>query len=238
MLLDVRGLRVRAGAREVVHGVDLTVARGEALGLVGESGSGKTLTCRAILGVLPGPCTVTSGTIAFAGVDLVGLDARGWRALRSTRIGAVFQDPASYLNPSLPVGRQLGEVLRVKGGLSRRDARTRVAEWFDAVGLAAGVRRQIPSQLSGGMQQRVMIAIALACEPDLLIADEPTSALDVKTQAEIVALLQELRARLGLSLLFVSHDLAVVDELCDRVAVFHGGEIVETREGVRNAVAA
>ena len=156
---------------------------------------------------------MTSGTIAFDGVDLVGLDARGWRGLRSTRIGAVFQDPASYLNPSLPVGRQLGEVLRVKGGLSRREARARVLELFAAVGLRRPdvVRRQIPSQLSGGMQQRVMIAIAIACDPDLLIADEPTSALDVKTQAEIVALLQALRERFGLSLLFVSHDLAVVE---------------------------
>src|SRR4051812_32837774 len=229
MLLDVRGLRVRAGAREVVHGVDLTVAHSEALGLVGESGSGKTLTCRAILGVLPGACTVTSGTISFDGVDLARLDARGWRGLRSTRIGAVFQDPASYLNPSLPVGRQLGEVLRVKGGLSRREAKARVLELFAAVGLRRPdvVRRQVPSQLSGGMQQRVMIAIAIACDPDLVIADEPTSALDVKTQAEIVALLQSLRERFGLSLLFVSHDLAVVDELCDRVAVFQDGHIVE-----------
>jgi ABC-type glutathione transport system ATPase component len=232
MLLDVTGLRIAAGGREVVHGVDLTVARGEAVGLVGESGSGKTLTCRAILGVLPGACAVTAGTIAFDGVDLVGLDARGWRGLRSTRIGAVFQDPASYLNPSLPVGRQLGEVLRVKGGLSRRDARARVVSIFDSVGLASGVRRQIPSQLSGGMQQRVMIAIAIACDPDLLVADEPTSSLDVKTQAEIVALLQSLRERFGLSLLFVSHDLAVVDELCDRVAVFHEGEIVEVTHAV------
>ncbi|MDA0159413.1 ABC transporter ATP-binding protein [Solirubrobacter ginsenosidimutans] len=230
MLLDVGGLRVTAGGREVVHGASLTVARGEALGLVGESGSGKTLTCRAILGVLPGACAVASGSIDFDGVDLTTLDARGWRELRSTRVGAVFQDPASYLNPSLPVGRQLGEVLRVKGGLSRREARARVLELFAAVGLRRPevVRRQIPSQLSGGMQQRVMIAIAIACDPDLLIADEPTSALDVKTQAEIVALLRSLRARFGLSLLFVSHDLAVVSELCDRIAVFRHGEIVET----------
>jgi ABC-type glutathione transport system ATPase component len=230
MVLDVAGLRVAAGGREVVHGASLTVARGEALGLVGESGSGKTLTCRAILGVLPGACTVMSGSIDFDGVDLTTLDARGWRELRSTRIGAVFQDPASYLNPSLPVGRQLGEVLRVKGGLSRGEARARVLELFAAVGLRRPevVRRQIPSELSGGMQQRVMIAIAIACDPDLLIADEPTSALDVRTQAEIVALLRSLRARFGLSLLFVSHDLAVVSELCDRIAVFHRGEIVET----------
>jgi ABC-type glutathione transport system ATPase component len=230
MLLDVAGLRVAAGGRDVVHGASLTLAHGEALGLVGESGSGKTLTCRAILGVLPGACEVASGSIVFDGVDLTTLDARGWRELRSARIGAVFQDPASYLNPSLPVGRQLGEVLRFKGGLSRREARARVLELFAAVGLRRPdvVRRQIPSELSGGMQQRVMIAIAIACDPDLLIADEPTSALDVKTQAEIVALLHSLRARFGLSLLFVSHDLAVVSDLCDRIAVFHRGEIVET----------
>src|SRR3954447_16487918 len=239
MLLDVAGLRVAAGGGEVVHGASLTVARGEALGLVGESGSGKTLTCRAILGVLPGACTVAAGTIDFDGTDLTGLSAAGWRELHSTRIGAVFQDPASYLNPSLPVGRQLGEVLRVKGGLSRREARGRVLELFAAVGLRRPqiVRRQIPAQLSGGMQQRVMIEIAIACDPDLLIADEPTSALDVRTQAEIVALLQSLRERFGLSLLFVSHDLAVVGELCDRVAVFRDGEIVETVEGVPDAVA-
>jgi ABC-type glutathione transport system ATPase component len=229
-LLSVSGLRVAAGAKDLVRGVDLTIGRGEALGLVGESGSGKTLTCRAILGVLPAACTVSAGAIDFDGVDLAGLDPAGWRALHSVRIGAVFQDPASYLNPSLPVGRQVAEVLRVKGGLSRRAARDRTLELFVAVGLRRPetVRRQIPAQLSGGMQQRVMLALAIACDPDLLIADEPTTALDVKTQAEIVALLRDLRARFGLSLLFVSHDLAVVSELCDRIAVFHRGEIVET----------
>jgi ABC-type glutathione transport system ATPase component len=207
-LLSVRGLRVCAGGRELVHGVDLELERGEALGLVGESGSGKTLTCRAILGELPGRCAVTGGTIELGG-----------------SFGAVFQDPASYLNPSLGVGRQLAEVLRVRGGLGRRAARMRALELLDSVGLRAAVYRQIPAHLSGGMQQRAMLAIALSCDPDLLIADEPTSALDVKTQAEIVALLRE---RHGLALLFVSHDMAVVADLCDRVAVFAGGEIVET----------
>jgi ABC-type glutathione transport system ATPase component len=206
-LLTVSDLRISAGARELVHGVDLELARGETLGLVGESGSGKTLTCRAILGALPGRCTVTGGTIALDGT-----------------FGAVFQDPASYMNPSLSVGRQLSEVLRVRGGLGRRPARARALALLESVGLPARVHRQLPSQLSGGMQQRAMLAIALSCDPDLLIADEPTSALDVKTQAEIVALLRE---RQGLALLFVSHDLHVVEELCDRVAVFERGAIVD-----------
>jgi ABC-type glutathione transport system ATPase component len=206
-LLTVSDLRISAGARELVHGVDLELARGETLGLVGESGSGKTLTCRAILGALPGRCAVTGGTIALDGT-----------------FGAVFQDPASYMNPSLSVGRQLSEVLRVRGGLGRRPARARALALLESVGLPARVHRQLPSQLSGGMQQRAMLAIALSCDPDLLIADEPTSALDVKTQAEIVALLRE---RQGLALLFVSHDLHVVEELCDRVAVFERGAIVD-----------
>jgi ABC-type glutathione transport system ATPase component len=206
-VLTVSDLRISAGARELVHGVDIELGRGEALGLVGESGSGKTLTCRAILGALPGRCTVTGGTIALDGT-----------------FGAVFQDPASYMNPSLSVGRQLTEVLRVRGGLGRRPARARALARLDSVGLPARVYRQLPSQLSGGMQQRAMLAIALSCDPDLLIADEPTSALDVKTQAEIVALLRE---RQGLALLFVSHDLHVVEELCDRVAVFERGAIVD-----------
>jgi ABC-type glutathione transport system ATPase component len=232
-LLTVSGLRVQVpgpdGPVDAVHGVDLTLARGEALGLVGESGSGKTLTCRAILGVLPGACTVAGGTLDLDGTDLAGLSEKGWRELHSTRIGAVFQDPASYLNPSLAVGRQLAEVLRVKGGLGRRAARGRAVELLAAVGLRDPqlVAGQIPSHLSGGMQQRVMLAIAIACDPDLLIADEPTTALDVRTQAEIVKLLRELRGRFELSLLFVSHDLALVGELCDRIAVFHRGHIVE-----------
>jgi ABC-type glutathione transport system ATPase component len=233
-LLTVTDLRVAVpgpgGPVAAVGGVDLTLARGEALGLVGESGSGKTMTCRAILGALPGACSVAGGSIVLGDTELTALDAAGWRGLHSTRIGAVFQDPASYLNPSLAVGRQLAEVLRVKGGLGRRAARARAVELLEAVGLrdAGAVSRRLPGQLSGGMQQRVMLAIAVSCHPELLIADEPTSALDVKTQAEILALLRALRERFGLSLLFVSHDLAVVAELCDRIAVFHRGEIVET----------
>ncbi|MDO9354471.1 MAG: ABC transporter ATP-binding protein, partial [Solirubrobacteraceae bacterium] len=200
-LLSVHDLRVSvpgaSGPVDAVHGVGFTLARGASLGLVGESGSGKTLTCRAILGALPGACEVSGGSIELDGDDLTRLDAKGWRALHSTRIGAVFQDPASYLNPSLSVGRQLAEVLRVKGGLGRREAKARAIELLGAVGLKRpeSVYARIPAELSGGMQQRAMLAIAISCDPDLLIADEPTTALDVKTQAEIVVLLRELRSR-------------------------------------------
>ncbi|MEV4421964.1 ABC transporter ATP-binding protein [Patulibacter sp. NPDC049589] len=232
-LLEVRGLRIAVpgadGPVDAVHGVDLRIGRGESLGLVGESGSGKTLTCRAVLGVLPGRCTVAGGTIDLGGTDLATLSAKGWRDVHALRIGAVFQDPASYLNPSQSVGRQLAEVLRIKTGLGRRAAKARAIELLTAVGLKRPevVYDQIPAHLSGGMQQRAMLAIAISCDPQLLIADEPTTALDVKTQAEIVALLRGLRESIGLSLLFVSHDLAVVTELCDRIAVFQGGRIVE-----------
>jgi ABC-type glutathione transport system ATPase component len=229
-LLRVEGLRVAApGAAEVVRGVGFELRRRETLGLVGESGSGKTLTCRAVLGALPPGCEVTDGSIEFEGRNLRGLDERGWQELRGAHIGAVFQDPASYLNPSLTVGHQLAEVLRVRGGYGRRGARDRALELLDLMGLkrVEAVYRQIPSQLSGGMQQRVMLAIAISCDPGLLVADEPTTALDVKTQRDVLVLLRSLRERFGLSILFVSHDLEVIAELCDYVAVFHRGEIVE-----------
>jgi peptide/nickel transport system permease protein len=232
-LLRVEDLRIAVpsddGPRTTVEGVSFGLERGRSLGLVGESGSGKTLTCRAVLGILPPGCTQSGGTIRFDGESLAAFDERRWRRLRSTRVGAVFQDPASYLNPSLSAGRQLSEVLRIKAGLGRKEAHRRAVELFDAVGLREPERvyRQIPSHLSGGMQQRVMMAMAISCDPDLLVADEPTTALDVKTQGEILALLRELRERLGLAVLFVSHDLDVIAEICDDVAVFHHGRIVE-----------
>jgi ABC-type glutathione transport system ATPase component len=232
-LLKVEDLRVSVptdeGRQEMVHGVSFGLERGRSLGLVGESGSGKTLTCRAVLGILPPGVNQSGGAIEFDGESLAAFDERRWRRIRSVRVGAVFQDPASYLNPSLSAGRQLSEVLRVKGGLGRRESHRRAVELFEAVGLreADRVYHQIPSHLSGGMQQRVMMAIAISCDPDLLVADEPTTALDVKTQGEILALLRELRERLGLAVLFVSHDLDVIAEICDDVAVFHRGRIVE-----------
>ncbi|MFE2636649.1 ABC transporter ATP-binding protein [Streptomyces scopuliridis] len=235
-VLTVDGLDVTvSGGARAVRGVSFTVGRGEAVGLVGESGSGKSLTCRSALGVLPAGCAVSGGriTLGAAGTepaaDLTAFTRKQWNAVRGSRIGAVFQDPASYLNPSLTVGRQLAEQLRVGGALSRRAAHARAVELFAAVGLhrPEEVFHQYPHELSGGMLQRVLIAVAVSCTPELLIADEATTALDVVVQAEILELLQRLRAEQGLALLLVTHDLAVVAESCDRILVMYAGEIVE-----------
>ncbi|MEV6419386.1 ABC transporter ATP-binding protein [Streptomyces sp. NPDC051662] len=235
-VLTVDGLDVTvSGGAHAVRDVSFTLARGEAVGLVGESGSGKSLTCRSALGVLPAGCAVSGGRITLGATgtepaaDLTAFTRKQWNAVRGSRIGAVFQDPASYLNPSLTVGRQLAEQLRVGDGLSRTDARIRAVELFAAVGLhrPEEVFQQYPHELSGGMLQRVLIAVAVSCAPELLIADEATTALDVVIQAEILELLQRLRAEQGLALLLVTHDLAVVAESCDRVLVMYAGEIVE-----------
>lgn len=224
-------------ARHVaVHGASFSVHEREAVGLVGESGSGKTLTCRAVLGVLPPGCQIESGELTIDGEVLTNAKPATWQRIHGSTLGAVFQDPASYLHPSLPVGRQLAEVLRTKQKISRRAAHDRAIELFGAIGLPHPriVAHQRPSELSGGMLQRVMIAIAISCDPKLLVADEATTALDVVTQAEVIELLKDLRERLNLSVLFVSHDLAVVAELCDRIVVFYAGEVVEvgTTEGI------
>ncbi|MFJ4713649.1 ABC transporter ATP-binding protein [Streptomyces sp. NPDC088785] len=234
-VLTVEGLDVTVGRSvAAVRDVSFTLARGEAVGLVGESGSGKSLTCRSVLGVLPRGCEVAAGRVALAtdGTDtteLTSLTRREWNTVRGRRVAAVFQDPASYLNPSLTVGRQLAEQLRVGRGLGRTAARRRAVELFAAVGLHRPdeLFHQYPHELSGGMLQRVLIAIAVSCEPELLIADEATTALDVVIQAEILELLRTLRAAHGLTLLLVTHDLAVVAESCDRVIVMYAGEIVE-----------
>ncbi len=228
--LDDLHVSVHDGAATAVRGVSLQVQTGEIVGLVGESGSGKTLTCRAALGVLPPGCAVERGTVSFGGVDVTSLSRRDWERVHGSHMGAVFQDPASYLNPVLTVGGQLAEVLRVKLGLGRRAAHRRALELLEAVGLRQPERvfHQIPAELSGGMLQRVMIAIAISCDPQLLVADEPTTALDVTIQAEVLELLRRLRDQRGLAVLFVSHDLAVITQLCDRIVVFYAGEIVES----------
>lgn len=234
-VLEVSDLQVSVGDGLVaVQDVSFTIGRGESVGLVGESGSGKTLTCRSVLGLLPATGQVDHGRIVLGGSDggteLTGASRRTWNDVRGSRLGAVFQDSSSYLNPSLTVGHQLAEQLRIKRGLSRSAAKARAIELFAEVGLhqPEQVFHQYPHELSGGMQQRVLIAIAVSCEPELLIADEATTALDVVIQAEILDLLGRLRRDHGLSLLLVTHDLAVVAETCERILVMYGGQVVES----------
>jgi ABC-type dipeptide/oligopeptide/nickel transport system ATPase component len=230
-VLDVRDVHItdRSTGREIVHGVGFTLTPGRAVGIVGESGSGKTLTCRAVLGILPPHFGISDGSVEIEGTDIAGLTPRRWTALRGAVISAVFQDPASYLNPSLRVGAQIAEVVRVKQGLKRRAARERAAGLLRAVHLRDPelVYGQYPYELSGGMLQRALIAAAIAAGPRILIADEATTALDVTVQAEILDLLADLRERDGLALVVVSHDLAVVARLCDEVLVMREGTVVE-----------
>jgi peptide/nickel transport system ATP-binding protein len=229
-LLSVRGLTIAAAdGRTLVQGVDFDLPRGGTLGIVGESGSGKSLTCRAILGVLPTGTAVASGTIRYGDTDLSRLDARNWKPLRGTHLSAVFQDAGSYLNPSIPVGRQIVEAMRAVLPVSRREAKERALALLARVGFAdpEPVFRQYPFELSGGMVQRVLIAVAVCAGPKLLIADEATTALDVTIQAEVLRLIDDLRREQGLTLIMVSHDLAVVAQSCDHVIVMREGEIVE-----------
>ena len=227
--LDQVKITNRMNAVEVVHGVSFSLRKGGVVGIVGESGSGKTLTCRAILGILPDLFEISSGSVQLFGEDISGLSSKDWTRLRGASISAVFQDPASYLNPSIRVGKQVEEVLRVRTSATRAAAKARVLELFELVRLRDPeyVYQQYPHELSGGMLQRVLIASAIALEPRILIADEATTALDVTVQAEILDLLLELKDRIGLSLLVVSHDLAVVARLCDEVLVMRAGQVVE-----------
>jgi ABC-type glutathione transport system ATPase component len=228
-ILSVRDLTIAGPAGELVHGVSFALERGGTLGIVGESGSGKSLTCRSLLGILPPGLHVTAGTVTFDGRDVTALSYRDWQSIRGTSIAAVFQDPGSYLNPSIPVGKQLAEVLRVKTGVGRRAAVARAIEIFDSLGLRdpALVAVQYPHELSGGMLQRVLLAIALCENPRVLIADEATTALDVTVQAEVLDVLADLRVSRDLSLILVSHDLAVVAQVCDQIVVLRDGIIVE-----------
>ena len=238
VLLSVDGLRVvfdgDDGVVEAVRGVSFDVRRGETLGVVGESGSGKSVSNLAVMGLVPSPPgRVVGGSAVFDGLDLLGCEEGVLRTVRGRRVSMIFQDPMTALNPLMTVGQQLGEGPRLHLGDSRREARRRAAEMLAMVGIASPESRldDYPHQFSGGMRQRVMIAMALICEPDLLIADEPTTALDVTIQAQILDLISDLRERRGMSVVLITHDLGVVAGHCDRVMVMYAGRVVE-RAGV------
>jgi oligopeptide/dipeptide ABC transporter ATP-binding protein len=237
-LLDIRGLRTsfhtRDGVVRAVDGIDLHVDRGEVMGLVGESGCGKSVTSLSIMRLIARPGRIEAGQIVFAGRDLLTLSDDEMRKIRGEQISMIFQQPTSALNPVWDVGRQIAEVLELHRNMKRRAARARALELLRMVGIPDPERRlkAYPHEMSGGMAQRVMIAMALACEPDLLIADEPTTALDVTIQAQILDLLRNLRDETGTAIILITHDLGVVAEMCDRVAVMYAGEIVEQTDVV------
>ncbi|MCR8549189.1 ABC transporter ATP-binding protein [Salipiger sp. P9] len=227
-LVEIRDLRVAFDGVPVLHGVDLEVAPGEALGLVGESGCGKSVTWLAALGLLPSKASVT-GRVQLGETDLTGAPQSALETVRGGRIAMIFQDPSSALNPVLKIGRQLCEALRLHRGLTGAAAKTEALRLMDLVGIpdARGRFRLYPHEFSGGQCQRLMIAMALAGEPDLLIADEPTTALDATIQAQILDLLARLRAEMNMATVFISHDLGAVAQVCERVCVMYAGRIVE-----------
>jgi len=236
-LLDVDDLRVgfdtEAGLVHAVDGVSFSIAAGRTLGLVGESGCGKSVTASSILRLVPSPPgRILSGTIRLAGTDILQMPSQDLSTIRGKEIAMIFQDPTTSLNPVFTIERQLGEVLRLRFGLQGSDARGRSVAMLRTVGIAEPEARltSYPHELSGGMKQRVMIAMALLCEPKLLIADEPTTALDVTIQSQILSLIKELQQRTGTAVLFITHDMGVIAEMCDDVAVMYAGRIVELGE--------
>jgi len=233
-VLDVRGLqtvfRTRAGEVHAVNSVSFHLQPGELLGVVGESGSGKSVTMMSLIGLLPSPpADVRGGEVWLGDTDILKISAEEMRAIRGRRIGFVFQDPMTSLNPVFTVGNQIMEPLRTHMGMTKAQAATRAVELLDLVGISDARRRlgDYPHQFSGGMRQRVMIAIALACDPEVLIADEPTTALDVTIQAQILELVRDLRKKLGMAIVWITHDLGVIAGIADRVMVMYGGQIVE-----------
>ena len=239
-LLGICGLRTvfetRAGDVWAVDGVDVTVNRGECLGIVGESGSGKSVTFASVMGLVRSPGRVAEGKIIFDGIDLRSLTADEMRAIRGRDIAMTMQDALTALNPALTVGEQIGEVLEahdeslpLRGAARKNAIRDKAVEMLGLVGIPSAQERlrQYPHEFSGGMRQRIMIAIALACRPKLLIADEPTTALDVTIQAQVLELITDIRERLGMSVVLITHDLGVVSEHCDRVMVMYAGQVVE-----------
>ncbi|MBO0848533.1 MAG: ABC transporter ATP-binding protein [Pseudonocardia sp.] len=234
-VLDVRDLRVRFDTDEgpvlAVNGLSLSVKESEVLAVVGESGCGKTVTALAVLGLNPSHATV-GGSIRLAGTELTTLPEDELRKVRGRDLAMIFQEPMTSLNPAFTVGRQIGEVLVRHEGMSRKAARARTVELLDLVRIPSAARRldEYPHQLSGGMRQRVMIAIAVACNPKLIIADEPTTALDVTIQAQVLDILRQLRRELGTAVLLITHDLGVVADIADRVVVMYAGHEVERGE--------
>jgi peptide/nickel transport system ATP-binding protein len=233
-LVEIENLRVvfYGDAGRVTHavdGVDLAVPRGATLGVVGESGCGKSVTVLAVMGLLPKQDCDVSGAVRFDGVDLLRLPDRTLRDLRGDRLAMIFQEPMTSLNPSYTIGEQIIEAIVRHRGLSRGEARARAIEMLRRVRIPSPEERidEYPHRLSGGMRQRAMIAIALACDPELLIADEPTTALDVTIQAQILDLMRDLKAESGAAIILITHDLGVVAEVCDEVAVMYAGQIVE-----------
>ena len=234
-LLEVRDLRVEyTSGQSVVHalnGVSFDLHRGETLGLVGETGAGKTTTALSILRLLPDRTGhIRSGEIVFDGIPLLGLNEHAMEAIRGARISMIFQDPMTALNPVIPVGKQIEEALFLHNtdGLPSSALGSRVDEILGMVGIAPERKKEYPHQFSGGMKQRVVIAMALACTPELLIADEPTTALDVTIQAQVLGMMAEFKQKLDMSMIMITHDLGIVAKTCDRVAVLYSGQIVET----------
>jgi peptide/nickel transport system ATP-binding protein len=232
-LLEVRGLKTHFftedGVVQAVDGVDLVVRRGETLGVVGESGSGKSVTSLSILRLIAAPGRIVAGEVLFDGKDLLELDDEQMREMRGDELSMIFQQPTTCLNPVFRVGDQIIEALRIHQGLAQSDARARTIELFKLVGIPSPERRldDYPHQLSGGQCQRVMIAMALACNPQLLIADEPTTALDVTIQAQILDLMRDLRDKIGTAIILITHDLGVIAEMAENVLVMYAGQVVE-----------
>ncbi|HEX3920842.1 MAG TPA: ABC transporter ATP-binding protein, partial [Streptosporangiaceae bacterium] len=225
-------IRLKQGTVHAVDGVSIHVDAGETLGIVGESGCGKTMTALSIMNLLPNGGSVVDGSITLDGQQINGLADDDMRRIRGNDIGMIFQDPLTSLNPTMTVGKQIAEAVKLHRGASTEQAMDRAAEVLNLVGLPQARERisEYPHQFSGGMRQRVMIAMALACEPKLLIADEPTTALDVTIQKQILELIDDLRLRLGMSVILVTHDLGVIAGRADRVAVMYAGKIVETTD--------
>jgi peptide/nickel transport system ATP-binding protein/oligopeptide transport system ATP-binding protein len=233
-LLEIENLRtyffVRGHVAKAVDEVDLAIAPGKTLGLVGESGCGKSVTAHSIIGLIPDPPgKIVDGSILFEGTNLLELPEAKMRKIRGNQISMIFQEPMTSLNPVYSVGDQVAEVIKLHQNLSRRETRDRVIEMFQLVGISAAATRlsEYPHQMSGGMRQRVMIAMALACNPKLMIADEPTTALDVTIQAQILDLMNKLKNETGASILFITHDLGVIAEMAQHVAVMYAGKIME-----------